>query len=495
MMTMIKPSQAAIVLAIAYAFHLYLSFRAATHLTNKNTTVLMPTEPHPQLVYYLTGTNTNTLTADGVEEDHSGAAKTNPLVTIDNILPSQLLSAILSEIQSSIKITTTENDNSQQRSHVAKTSCVLARDGGACGDERWISFTLDDALRYHQHYDMQQHHNMHQEEEAPMIEKDLFEQVILNIAKHDLIHVLPKFVSKHVKGVSWRILISTTGHNHQSCHYDSDEATDYAVKDIPFINPLLSTVTYLSDCGEPTIIFETSQLSNNGTIYHPTNAYVSMPKMNKHLAFDSRLFHGSTGPLHVGQEGDLRIAIGTNFHTQRSLETIYSKRHRMMKQYVHRPLEVRYDEAAPPIDTSDRRTTTQQQHQPKMKSWNVNNNIDFLDSSRANWTSFYIKTNHQGRSYFASDKYKRSNITVRLPIDWIQSQEEKEPGFTVGFTLKRGDFNVSHDKDEMYRSKPNNRNKESQIVARAMLMKRCEIFSNDLLSMNPPLNTNFCFSR
>ena len=227
-MMMIKPSQAAIVFAIAYAVHLYLSFRAATHLTNKNTTVLLPTQPHPQLIYYLTGTNTNNPTADDNEEDQSDAAKTTTLVTIDNILPSQLLSAVLSEIQSSIKITTTENGNSQQR-HVVKTSCVLARDGGACGDERWIDFTLEDALRYHRRYDMQQRHdNMQQEEEeAPMIEKDLFEQVILNIAKHDLIHVLPKFVSRHVKGVSWRILISTTGHNHQSMHYDSDEATDY----------------------------------------------------------------------------------------------------------------------------------------------------------------------------------------------------------------------------------------------------------------------------
>ena len=138
----VKPSQAAIVFAIAYAVHLYLSFRAATHLTNKNTTVvLLPTEPHPQLVYYLTGTNTNNPTADDNEEDHSDAAKTTTLVTIDNILPSQLLSAVLSEIQSSIKITTTESGNSQQRP-VVKTSCVLARDGGACGDERWIDLHL-----------------------------------------------------------------------------------------------------------------------------------------------------------------------------------------------------------------------------------------------------------------------------------------------------------------------------------------------------------------
>ena len=170
MQMMIKPSHAAIVFAIAYAVHLYLSFRAASQLTNKNSTVLLPTEPHPQLVYYLIGSNTNTPTADNDrdEEDHSDTAKTTtPLVTIDNILPSQLLSAVLNEIQSSIKTTNTENDNSQQRRHVVKTSCVLARDGGACGDERWIDFTLEDALRYHQHYDMKQHdkHDNMQEDE------------------------------------------------------------------------------------------------------------------------------------------------------------------------------------------------------------------------------------------------------------------------------------------------------------------------------------------
>ena len=322
----------------------------------------------------------------------------------------------------------------------------------------------------------------------------LFEQVILSISKHDLVHVLPKFVAEHVKGVSWRILISTTGHNHQSFHYDSDEATDYAVKDAPLIHPLLSTVTYLSNCGEPTVILETSQLSNN-TIYHPKTAYVSMPKINKHVAFDSRLFHGSSGPLFVGNEGDVRIAIGTNFHTQRSLETIYSKKHILLKQYVHRLLEVRSEEATPPIDIRECSTRTRE-HQPVVKPWKIDDNTRILDPLQEDWTVFHIKTHHQGRSFFASfDKYKRSNITMRLPFGWIRRQEEYKPGCTLGINLERSDFNVSHEKDENYRPKQKNRNKESHVVAMEMLQKRCEIFSNDLLSMNPPLGFTFCSSQ
>ena len=114
------------------------------------------------------------------------------------------------------------------------------------------------------------------------------------------------------------------------------------------------------------------------------------------------------------------------------------------------------------------------------------------DPSRENCTSFQIKTNHQGRSFFASDRYRKSNITTRLPIDWILAQSRHDHGCTIGITLERSDFNVSHDKGENYRPKPKNRNKEAKLVAREMLMERCEIFPNDMLSMNPPLNVHVC---
>ena len=111
--------QSVIVITIAYAAHLY--FQQATN-TLVNTTVLLPSEPHPELNWYLTSGSAVTST---------NAPATTPLVTIENILPSKLLSAALSEIQSSITTTTmTPNKDSPY----LKQSCTLARDGGACGD-------------------------------------------------------------------------------------------------------------------------------------------------------------------------------------------------------------------------------------------------------------------------------------------------------------------------------------------------------------------------
>lgn len=466
--------QSVIMIVIAYAARLYFKETATTFV---NTTALLPTEPHPPLNWYLTTT--------GSKSNSTDAFATTPLVIIENILPSQLLSAAISEIQSSITMKTITQIND---SPYVKPSCTLVRDGGACGDERWIDFTHEDALRYYDDYTLQKLPiNMNSSDNPVIIEKDLMEQVILHIAKYDLVHVLPHYISKHVKGVSWRILISTTGYDMAVFHYDSDEATDYAIQDVPLITPLLSTVTYLSS-GEPTLILDISQLSND-TIYHPTRAYVSMPKKNKHIAFDSRLFHGSSGSLFFGKEGGgVRIAIGTNFHTQRSLETIYSKKHRLMQQYVHRPLKVRSEVATPPIDM--RESTSTRKHEPVLKPWNTDDNV--VDPLRANWTSFQIRTNHQGRSFFASDRYIKSNITIRLPIDWILAQAQRDPGCTLGVNMESSDFNVSHDMNENYMPKPKNRNKESKLVAREMLLKRCEIFPKDLLSMNPPLNFNVC---
>ena len=459
--------QSLIIIVIAYIAHLYLK-EAAPSL--EDAVALITTESHPALNWYIVAGSSN---------NSSNAPATTPFVTIENILPSKLLSAVLAEIKSSIKAAQIDEIIPS-----IKYSCTLKRDGGACGEERWIDFSHEDARRY---FDGTSYYNFTTPEDS-LIEKDLMEQAILHIAKYDLVHVLPRSISKHVSGVSWRILISTTGHNHNVFHYDSDEATDYAMQDVPIINPILSTVTYLSDSGEPTLIIDTSQLAND-TIYHPRNAFISMPMINKHLAFDSRLFHGSSGALFAGKEGDVRIAIGTNFHTQRSLETIFSKKHRLMKQYVRRPLEVRVAEATPPIDM--RGCTEASEHERVIKSWSTSDNVD-MELSRENWTPFQLKTNHRCRSFFASNRYKRSNITMRLPIDFLLAQARQEPGCTLRIGLERNDFNVSHHKNESYRPKPKIRNKEAKLVAREMLIKRCEVFPNDFLSMNPALAANIC---
>ena len=47
---------------------------------------------------------------------------------------------------------------------------------------------------------------------------------------------------------------SVSGQNEYVFHYDSDEGIDFSAQDVPMVHPLLSTVTYLTDAGEPTMV-------------------------------------------------------------------------------------------------------------------------------------------------------------------------------------------------------------------------------------------------
>ena len=84
--------------------------------------------------------------------------------------------------------------------------------------------------------------------------------------------------------------------DHNIClHYDKDE--DVAEKWDVGLFPPLSTVTYLSeDVGnstfqQPTLIFYTTA---NDEVGSPINdAYMSFPRMGKHIAFDGSLLHGA----------------------------------------------------------------------------------------------------------------------------------------------------------------------------------------------------------
>mmetsp|Transcript_25640 Transcript_25640/g.31577 ORF Transcript_25640/g.31577 Transcript_25640/m.31577 type:complete len:133 (+) Transcript_25640:683-1081(+) len=101
--------------------------------------------------------------------------------------------------------------------------------------------------KYKQKMNLQQH-------------QDIFDQAIIEIAKHDVTKVLKPHIAKHVIGVSWRLLVSESGQIGSIFHYDTDEDTEYVIPSVPLIYPLLSTVTYLSDAGEPTLILEHTQL-------------------------------------------------------------------------------------------------------------------------------------------------------------------------------------------------------------------------------------------
>ncbi|KAJ1456690.1 hypothetical protein M885DRAFT_517108 [Pelagophyceae sp. CCMP2097] len=72
-------------------------------------------------------------------------------------------------------------------------------------------------------------------------------------------------------------------------HFDKDERL-LADRD-EWRHPALSTVTYLSDGGAPTIIFDTTLAGGRGA-GGPSMAFVSHPVAGKHLIFQGSLLHG-----------------------------------------------------------------------------------------------------------------------------------------------------------------------------------------------------------
>lgn len=71
-------------------------------------------------------------------------------------------------------------------------------------------------------------------------------------------------------------------------HWDRDEA--YADLTRQNVHPHVATVTYLSDNGAPTMILEQLPIAKGTS--NITQAYLSHPKLGKHVSFDGRLLHG-----------------------------------------------------------------------------------------------------------------------------------------------------------------------------------------------------------
>ncbi|CAK9090377.1 Uncharacterized protein SCF082_LOCUS42628 [Durusdinium trenchii] len=116
-------------------------------------------------------------------------------------------------------------------------------------------------------------------------------------------------------GAEWWAQVRDTGHEEEGIqfHWDTDEAAveRHGIN----VHPHLSTVTYLTDCGAPTLILD---CRNTRTPCETSQVYgeisggaLSWPERWKHIAFDGQLLHG-TVPGGQGGQGGRRITFLVN---------------------------------------------------------------------------------------------------------------------------------------------------------------------------------------
>lgn len=98
-------------------------------------------------------------------------------------------------------------------------------------------------------------------------------------------------------GAEWWAQVRHSGHEEEAVqfHWDTDEAAveQHGVN----LHPHLSTVTYLTDCGAPTLVLDrrnTRRPQDVASTYGPMQSgALSYPRRGKHLVFDGQLLHGT----------------------------------------------------------------------------------------------------------------------------------------------------------------------------------------------------------
>jgi len=125
-------------------------------------------------------------------------------------------------------------------------------------------------------------------------------------ALEGLVHDIFRFHTENLKhrfdsnksGAEWWSLV--LDHNDDDDD-DDDEVgahfdADYGLEDAILIHPHIATVTYFSDVGVPTTIFEKRSEIEDFEKEIPA-CYVSYPRIGKHIAFDGRLLHAAPSDI------------------------------------------------------------------------------------------------------------------------------------------------------------------------------------------------------
>lgn len=127
--------------------------------------------------------------------------------------------------------------------------------------------------------------------------RNSIERAVLHLKRYVNMH--PELYSKSggsapkIIGAEWWVQIRT-GSEDIGFHYDKDEGLA-SLRGI-MKHPAVSTVTYLSDVGAPTLIFNMTTPDGNIEIPAiPDEGVLSYPKENRHILFRGNLQHGVVG--------------------------------------------------------------------------------------------------------------------------------------------------------------------------------------------------------
>jgi len=130
-----------------------------------------------------------------------------------------------------------------------------------------------------------------------------------------------------------------------SLHWDKDEDLRLLAGGSLYVHPYLSTVTYLTDLGAPTMVVNCRVNYANGEWIVPeenVEGFVSWPKQGKHLSFDGRFLHAAPPDLmeHGVFQQQCKISVEEDWKSMDAKEAercrkILERRHRRVTFLVN----------------------------------------------------------------------------------------------------------------------------------------------------------------
>lgn len=129
-----------------------------------------------------------------------------------------------------------------------------------------------------------------------------------------------------------------------SFHWDKDEDLRLMCGGSMYIHPHISTVTYLTDLGAPTMVLSkrvdpmtgqyVQEMDNDGNP-SAVEGYVSWPKRGKHLSFDGRLLHAAPSDLMEEGQFDKQCSYDGTSEMDEKTKKILSRKHRRVTFLVN----------------------------------------------------------------------------------------------------------------------------------------------------------------
>jgi hypothetical protein len=134
--------------------------------------------------------------------------------------------------------------------------------------------------------------------------RSYIEKALLHLRKEVVPRMFAHRKEQTIIGGEWWVQVRD-GSETIGFHYDKDEAMA-SLQGIMKM-PLVSTVTYLTDVGAPTLILNQTTIDGNMEVPEvPEEGYLSYPKKNRHIMFSGDLQHGVMGSAAPESSGSIQ---------------------------------------------------------------------------------------------------------------------------------------------------------------------------------------------